>query len=63
MSTFVTGADPLASLITTHPRVAVYTIETLSPTSVNVTEVPPLKVAGVITATPPPSISKTKVAN
>jgi hypothetical protein len=33
-----TGATPLAIPVITHPLVAVYTIDKLSPTSVNVTE-------------------------
>ena len=61
MSEVDTAADPLAIPVITHPLVVVKTIETLSPTSVNVTEVAPLRVSGVITETPPPSTSITNV--
>jgi hypothetical protein len=46
-----TGATPLAIPVITHPLEAVYTIDKLSPTSVNVTEAPPLRIAGVTTQT------------
>ena len=61
MSEVDTGATPLAIPVITQPLVVVNTIETLSPTSVNVTEAPPLRVPGVIIELPPPSTSRTNV--